>query len=51
MEDRYGKHGTIICSQLQVKKWYDYLNGPTLADPIMDRFLHKVHLFELKGKA
>lgn len=51
MEDRYGKHSTIICSQLPVKKWYDYLEEPTLADAILDRFLHKVHRFELKGKS
>lgn len=51
MEDRYAKHSTIICSQLPVKKWYDYLEEPTLADAILDRFLHKVHRFELKGKS
>lgn len=51
MEDRYGKHSTIICSQLPVKKWYDYLDEPTLADAILDRFMNKVHRFELKGKS
>ena len=51
MEDRYGKHSTIICSQLPVKQWYDYLDEPTLADAILDRFMHKVHRFELKGKS
>jgi len=51
MEDRYGKKSTIICSQLPIKKWYEYLDEPTLADAILDRFLHKVHRFELKGKS
>jgi len=51
MEDRYAKHSTIICSQLPVNKWYGYLDEPTLADAILDRFLHKVHRFDLKGKS
>ncbi|WP_366207091.1 hypothetical protein [Flavihumibacter sp. CACIAM 22H1] len=26
----------IITSQLSVNKWYEYINGPTLADAILD---------------
>lgn len=36
LEDRYGKKGIIITSQLPVAKWYEYINDPTLADAILD---------------
>ena len=49
LEDRYGKHATIIASQLPIGKWYDYLNEPTLADAIMDRIVARASKFELKG--
>ncbi len=49
MEDRYGKGSTIITSQLPIKKWYDYINDPTLADAIMDRMTASAHKIDLKG--
>lgn len=49
LEDRYGKHATVISAQLPVAKWYEYLNEPTIADAIMDRLINKAHRFDLKG--
>lgn len=49
MEDRYGRHSTIITSQLPVGQWYDYLAEPTIADAFLDRLLHQAHRIELKG--
>jgi DNA replication protein DnaC len=51
LEDRYAKSSTIICSQLLVAKWFDYINDPTLADAIMDRLTAKASRFELHGKS
>ena len=51
LEDRYAKSSTIICSQLPVAKWYDYIDDPTLADAIMDRLTAKSSKIELKGKS
>lgn len=51
LEDRYENAATIICSQLPVNKWYDYLEEPTLADAILDRIIPKAHRIELKGKS
>jgi len=51
LEDRYAKGSTIIASQLPVKKWYDYLDEPTLADAIMDRLTAKSSKIELQGKS
>jgi DNA replication protein DnaC len=51
LEDRYEKDSTMICSQLPVGKWYEYLDEPTLADAILDRLIPKAHRLELKGKS
>jgi len=51
LEDRYEQGATIICSQLPVAKWYEYLDEPTLADAILDRIIPRAHRIELKGKS
>jgi DNA replication protein DnaC len=51
LEDRYAKGSTIIAAQIPVKKWYEYLNDPTLADAIMDRLTAKSSTLELKGQS
>jgi DNA replication protein DnaC len=51
IEDRHGKHATLITSQLPVSKWYDYIGEPTIADALMDRILQKAHRIELKGES
>jgi len=51
LEDRYEKASVIICSQLPVSKWHEYLKEPTVADAILDRITPKSHRIELKGKS
>lgn len=51
LEDRYEKNGTIICSQLPVKAWYEYFDEPTIADAILDRLIPKAHRIDLKGNS
>jgi DNA replication protein DnaC len=51
LEDRYEEGATIICSQLPVGKWYEYLDEPTIADAILDRIIPRAHRIELKGKS
>lgn len=51
LEDRYAKSSTIICSQLPVAKWYDYIDDHTLADAIMDRLTARSSKIELQGKS
>ncbi|MCK6692081.1 MAG: IS21-like element helper ATPase IstB [Thermoanaerobaculia bacterium] len=51
LEDRYEEGATIICSQLPMAKWYEYLDEPTLADAILDRIIPRAHRIELKGKS
>ncbi len=49
IEDRHGKHSTIIASQVPVKKWYEIIGEQTIADAILDRLVHQSVRVELKG--
>jgi DNA replication protein DnaC len=51
IEDRHGKHSTIITSQLPVKEWYDVIGEKTLSDAILDRLVHDAHRIELIGES
>lgn len=51
MEDRHGKHSTVITSQLPVKQWHEVIGEKTIADAIMDRIVHDAHRIELKGES
>lgn len=49
IEDRHARQATIIASQLPVANWFDIIAEPTIADAILDRFVHTAHRIELKG--
>lgn len=51
LEDRYGRHSTIVTSQLPVSAWHEAIGDPTLADAILDRLVHNAHKIELKGES
>ena len=51
IEDRHGKHATIITSQLPVKQWYDVIGEKTVADAILDRIVHQSQRIELQGES
>ena len=51
VEDRHGKHSTIIASQVPVKNWYDVIVEQTIADAIIDRLVHKSLRIELIGES
>lgn len=51
IEDRHGKHSTVITSQLPVKQWYDVIGEQTVADAILDRIVHQAQRIELKGES
>jgi DNA replication protein DnaC len=51
IEDRHGKGGLIITSQIPVNKWYDIIGEQTIADAILDRIIHNAHRLELKGES
>ena len=47
VENRQGKHSTIIASQIPVKNWYDVIGEQTVADAILDRLVHQSVRVEL----
>jgi len=49
LDDRYDTRSTLITSQLPLAAWHDYLSDPTLADAILDRFIHNAHHLKLDG--
>jgi DNA replication protein DnaC len=51
LEDRYGKHSTVLTSQLPTKSWHGSLGDPTIADAICDRLVHNAHVLTLRGSS
>lgn len=51
LDDRYNTRSTLITSQLPVSSWHDYIADPTIADAILDRFIHNAHHLNLTGES
>lgn len=51
IEDRHGKHSTIIASQLPVEAWHQLIGEQTIADAILDRLVHTAHRIDIKGES
>lgn len=51
LDDRYNTRSTLITSQLPAEAWHAYIGHPTLADAILDRFMHNAHQLNLKGES
>ena len=51
VEDRYNSGSLIITSQVPIKRWYEIVGNPTLADAILDRVIHNAHRIELDGES
>jgi DNA replication protein DnaC len=49
LEQRHGLSSTIITSQLETELWHDVIGDPTLADAILDRFVHNASELKVKG--
>ena len=51
LEDRHGRHSTILASQLPIELWHDNIGDPTIADALLDRLVHNSHKLELDGES
>ncbi|OPB88508.1 IS21-like element helper ATPase IstB [Elizabethkingia ursingii] len=51
IEDRHGKHSTIIASQFPIDTWHQIIGEQTIADAILDRMVHNAFRVELKGES
>jgi DNA replication protein DnaC len=51
LEDRHGRHSTIVTSQTPSEHWHELMANPTLADAILDRIIHNAYKINLKGES
>lgn len=49
LDDRYGRKGTLVTSQLPVEHWHEIVGDATFADAILDRLIHNAHRITLEG--
>lgn len=49
LDDRYGRRGTLLTSQVPVDHWHEIVGEPTFGDAILDRLLHNAHRITLSG--
>jgi DNA replication protein DnaC len=49
LEERYGRHSTIISTQLPEKVWGKVIGDATFADAIIDRLIHTRYKFNVEG--
>jgi DNA replication protein DnaC len=49
LEERYGRHSTLLTSQVPIDKWHEVIGDPTYADAILDRLVHNAHRIDLAG--
>jgi DNA replication protein DnaC len=50
VESRYNKASTILVGQMAHTHWYELFPDPTIADAIMDRFVHNSIILALDSK-
>jgi len=50
-ELRYDQASTVILSQVPHSSWHELFPDPTLADAIMDRFIHNAYKYNLTGES
>lgn len=51
VEDRYGRAGTVIATQIPVSKWFEVIGDPTIADALCDRLVPQAERIKLTGKS
>jgi DNA replication protein DnaC len=51
IEDRHGRHSTIITAQLPVAMWIDAIGDKTIADAVLDRIVHNAYRIEMAGES
>jgi DNA replication protein DnaC len=49
VDDRHQRGSTIITSQVPIEHWHEVIADPTIADAVLDRFVHNAHRLALKG--
>ena len=51
LDDRIHRRSTLIVAQLPTKHWHEMIGDSTVADAILDRFIHNSHEIEMDGES
>ena len=51
LDDRYRRSSTLLATQVPVDGWHQHLSDPTLADALLDRFVHHAYRLALTGES
>lgn len=51
MEERYGKKATIITTNLEYERWYDFLGQKDMVGALLDRLRHRCHTIAIEGQS
>jgi len=51
MEDRHGRSSTMIVGQIPIESWHSVIGDPTMADALLDRWVHGSYRIELQGES
>ncbi|MHB2021453.1 MAG: IS21-like element helper ATPase IstB [Candidatus Xenobia bacterium] len=51
VDDRSERRSTIIASQLPTTAWHGVISDATIADAVLDRWIHKSHRIALQGES
>ena len=51
IDDRHEMRSVIITSQVPIEQWYEIIGNPTIADAVLDRFVHNAYRIELTGES
>lgn len=51
LDDRIHRRSTMIVAQLPTKHWHEMIGDSTVADAILDRFIHNSHEIEMDGES
>ena len=51
MEDRHEQRSTMVVGQIPVSSWHEVIGDLTMADALMDRWVHGAYMIELKGES
>jgi len=49
MEERYGKKATVITTNLEYERWYDFLGQKDMVGALLDRLRHRCHTIAIEG--
>ena len=49
VDDRFERRSTVVASQLPLADWHGLIGDATVADAIMDRWVHRAHKIAMRG--